>query len=241
MASVVLPGGMVRLTAGRVPAGGLAGAASLALALVGAATVTAGSAMPWATFYRGLVERNGLAGDGAYMVGMAVASALASVLAMRRPLAPLRWVALVAGVAIVALALRDLRNIHRLEADPAAAAYFVDAGDGLLVVMAGGALLGASALLSAPAPERGATMPVVLAFMCVAATGMLVAGAIGEYHLHAGAGGHAQHHTSVTQPAHVLTLAGIAFALVASTSVVRLAAGRTGERGQRGSGAGTWR
>jgi hypothetical protein len=225
--ATMLVSGRVKSAKGALWARAGTRAASLALALGGAATVIAGAAMPWATFYRGLVERNGLAGDGAYMVGLAAAAALAAAFSMARTLAPLRWVSLIAGAAVVAIAVRDLRNIHELQGDPAAAAYFVDAGDGLLVVIAGGALLAASAVLGAPLKlERGTGAPILLALMCVAAAGLLVAGGIGEYHLHLASGGHAEHHASVTQPAHVLTILGGVLAIVAWSLAVRLASRR---------------
>ena len=113
------------------------------LAMSGAATVIAGSYATWATFYAGLIARNGVSGHGKYFIGLAVAAALVSILASVRGVwGGLRWLVVPAGVAIAALALRDLRNLEALVGDPAAGFYLPGRGPGLFVVIAGAVVLG---------------------------------------------------------------------------------------------------
>lgn len=201
-------------------------AASFVLAFAGAAVVVAGVLLPWATFYRGLVERNGLAGDGAYMTGLAVAAVVASVFGLSPRLAPVRWIALAAAVCIALIAARDLRNIYALEDDAAASAYFVDAGRGLPVVLAGAALIAASAIAGAGLRfERAAATGIFAAAAAACAAGLLVAGGIAQYHLHLASGGHAHTHVSASHPAYVMVALGIALLPAASSAAIRALAG----------------
>lgn len=199
--------------------------ASAALAVAGAVAVTAGSYMPWATFYAGLVERNGVPGHGKYFIALAAASLVAAGLSHIRGMSPLRLLPAIAGATIAVFAVRDLMNIRALIDDPAAAFYAPGAGDGLYVVVAGAALLVASALVSpgVTRPSRadatlGAIAPLAVATAFIVAIAALIAGGYGEYYLHLASGGHQHGHTEASNPAHVLTGAGAALLIAAGSA-----------------------
>ena len=73
------------------------------LVITGATTVIVGSYTTWATFYAGLIARNGVAGHGKYFIALAAGAVLASLLTnMRGVWSGLRWTSLVAGVLVAA-------------------------------------------------------------------------------------------------------------------------------------------
>lgn len=195
---------------------------SLLLTAAGAIAVIVGSYTAWATFYAGLVQRNGVSGHGKYFIALAAAAVLASVVSTRRGLQAIRWLVPVAGAAIALVAGRDLRNLYALQDDPAAAWYVVGRGDGLYIVIAG-ALLIAASFLAAPA------LPIVrrvhlgvaaVAVTAIAGVAMLIAGVYGEYYLHLASGGHAHNHTNPLNSAHVLTAAGASLLFVVFTAAI---------------------
>jgi hypothetical protein len=202
------------------------------LVFSGAATVIAGSYTTWATFYAGLIERSGVSGHGKYFIGLAVASLLATLV----PSIPgiwrgLRWLAVPAGITIGSVAFRDLRNLDALIGDPATGFYLPGRGDGLFIVIVGGAII-ALAPIARPA-ARVARFDVVrtaVALVAVAGVAMLVPGLYGEYYLHV-ANGHAHGHTDALNSAHLLTAAGALMVLAAShAALVMLARSRVGRR-----------
>jgi len=183
---------------------------SLLLTTVGAIAVIVGSYTAWATFYAGLVQRDGVSGHGKYFIALAVASVLASAVSTRRGLQSMRWIVPAAGAAIALIAGRDLRNLYALQDDPAAAWYVVGRGDGLYIVIAGALLIAASFLAAPvlPTVRRAHIAAAAVAVSAIAGVGMLIAGVYGEYYLHLASGGHAHNHTQALQSAHILTAAG---------------------------------
>ena len=124
------------------------------LTLAGAVTVTVGSYMAWATFYAGLISRDGVAGHGKYFIGLSAASVLAVVLSMIPGVSrSLRLVIVPAGATIAFFAIRDLRNLDALISDPASGFYVPGHGHGLYVVIAGAFLLMIAAFSSSPLPS----------------------------------------------------------------------------------------
>jgi hypothetical protein len=194
------------------------------LALSGAATVIAGSYMTWATFYAGLIARNGVSGHGKYFIGLALAAALAAVLSsMRQVWDGLRWLVVPAAIVIAAVALRDLRNLEALIGDPAAGFYLPGRGPGLFVVISGAVVLGLSPFARPVASRtRAHTVPTIVAALFVAGVALLVPGLYGEYYLHI-ADGHVAHHADAADPAHVMT--GLGAMLLLSGSHLGLIAG----------------
>lgn len=188
------------------------------LILAGAATVIAGSYTTWATFYAGLIARNGVAGHGKYFIALALAAVLASLLTnVRGVWNGLRWTSLLAGVAIAAVAYRDLRNLEALILDPAAAFYLPGRGDGLFVVIVGAVILATAPFATrAPSAPRIDWIRTGIAVALVAGAGMLIAGLYGEYYLHFAAEGHVAGHTETTNPAHLLTAGGALLMLAAT-------------------------
>lgn len=195
---------------------------SLLLTAMGAIAVIVGSYAAWATFYAGLVQRDGVSGHGKYFIALAVASMLASAVSTRRGLQAIRWIVPAAGATIALVAGRDLRNLYALQDDPAAAWYVVGRGDGLYIVIAG-ALLIAASFLAAPAlpiVRRAHIAGAAHAVTSIAGVAMLIAGVYGEYYLHLASGGHAHNHTQVLQSAHVLTAAGGSLLFVVFTAAI---------------------
>lgn len=198
------------------------------LAAAGAVTVIAGSYATWATFYAGLIARDGVAGHGKYFIGLAVAGALAVVLGHVRGVWPgLRFAATLAGLAIAAVAVRDLRNLEALVTDPAAAFYVPGRGHGLSIVIAGAIILALAPFARGVAASGAASIArTVIAVLAVAGVGLLIPGLYGEYYLHLSQG-HAHGHTEALNPAHLLTLAGgAALAFAGHVALVRGLAGR---------------
>lgn len=193
---------------------------SAMLVIAGAAAVIAGSYMTWATFYAGLIARNGVPGHGKYFIALAVASVLAAGVAHVRGMSLLRLLPAGAGIAIAVVAARDLLNIRALTDDAAAAFYAPGAGDGLYVVIAGALLLVASALVAPrfAMPARGEFAALAIAAGLIAGVAALVAGGYGEYYLHLGGGGHQHGHTAPSNPAHLLTGGGVALLLAAGSA-----------------------
>ena len=191
------------------------------LVVSGAATVIAGSYATWATFYGGLIARDGVSGHGKYFIGLALATMLAVTLSRARGVwGGLRWLAVPAGMAIAAVALRDLRNLDALVRDPATGFYLPGRGDGLFVVLAGALILMLAPLARPVGDAGGASMAgTVVALAAVAGVAMLTPGLYGEYYLHV-AHGHAQGHTEALNSAHVLTAGG--GLLLLATSHARL-------------------
>jgi hypothetical protein len=191
------------------------------LAAVGAMAVIAGSYMTWATFYAGLVERNGLSGHGKYFIALAIGALIAAALSSKRGLAPLRLLVPAAGGIVFALALRDLRNLHALTGDPAAAFYVPGEGPGLYIVLAGAALMIGAFFASTHLREwrSSALADVAIAGTFIAGAMMFIAGAYGEYYLHF-AGAHAHDHADAMHPAHLLTLAGASLLFATFSAIV---------------------
>ena len=198
----------------------LTDAAAAMLAIAGALVVVAGAYTPWATFYAGLVERNGVSGHGKYFIALAVVAVLATALSHVRSMRGVGALAPLAGIAIAATAIRDLRNMQSLTHDPAAAFYVPAVGDGLYIVIAGAALLVASFLIAPRLPLRSgsAILPTFTAVAVSLAAGALVAGAYGEYYLHLAGGHHHEGHTDPLNIAHVLTVSGISLLVIASSA-----------------------
>lgn len=191
------------------------------LAAAGALAVIIGSYMTWATFYAGLIERDGVSGHGKYFIALAAGAALAAIVSSKRGLAPVRVLVPLAGVTIAAFAVRDLSNLHDLIGNRAAALYVPDDGPGLYVVIAGALLLAAS-FIAAPRISGWRATNVALAAIAGAAViglTLSIAGAYGEYYLHFASSGHAQNHAEAIQPAHLLSFGGGAL-LVASFSAL---------------------
>ena len=204
------------------------------LVVAGAVTVVVGCYLPWATFYDGLYQPNGVSGHGRFFIGLAVAAVAASLLAGVRPALPgLRWAVAAAGAIIAAISLSDLWNLRDLLSSPEAVFYFADGGPGLYVVAAGATLL-LLAPAAAPGPATMAPVPLaLLAGRCaiIAGLALLVPGAYGDYFMHAGASGiegageaHVHVHSGaghLLSTDHLLTAGGLLLALGgAATSVL---------------------
>lgn len=187
------------------------------LAISGAATIIAGSYATWATFYAGLIARNGVSGHGKYFIGLAIAAALAALLSsMRGVWGGLRWLVIPAAIVIATVALRDLRNLEALVGDPAAGFYLPGRGPGLFVVIAGAVVMGLAPIARPVLDVTAARFaPTIAALMLIAGIAVLVPGLYGEYYLHV-ANGHAHGHTDALNSAHVLTAAGVLLVLAAS-------------------------
>jgi hypothetical protein len=189
------------------------------LTLAGAVTVMVGSYMAWATFYAGLVSRDGVAGHGKYFIGLAAASVLAAALSTMPGVSrALRWVVVPVGLTIAFFAIRDLRNLDTLVNDPAAGFYVPGHGHGLYVVIAGAFMLILAGFSTAALPSlRPLRIARTLAALtAVAGVGMLIPALYGEYYLHLATGaGHVHSHSGVFDPTHLLNIGGV-LALLAS-------------------------
>ena len=182
------------------------------LVALGAATVIAGSYATWATFYAGLVSRNGIDGHGKYFIGLAAASMLAALLATRRGVSrSLTMLIVPASIAIALIALRDIRNFNTFVHDPASGLYVPAMGNGLYIVLAGAILMIISVFAqSGPPSLRPFNAARTLAAVAtVIGTAMIVPGLYGEYYLHI-ADGHVHGHTALLNTPHLLTAGGIA-------------------------------
>lgn len=211
------------VSAGRGRAGGWSALLLPLLAAAGMATVIVGSYATWATFYAGLIARDGVAGHGKYFIGLAAAGALAVALAQVRGVWPgLRFAATLAGLAIAAVAFRDLRNLEALVTDPSAAFYVPGRGNGLSIVIAGAVVLAVAPFARGiVASGPGSLLRTVIAVMVVVGLGMLIPGLYGEYYLHLSQG-HAHGHTEALNPAHLLTLGGgVTLAAAGQAALVR--------------------
>ena len=208
--------------------GGWSEALFLVTAMAGVALLIVGSYMPWASFYYGLIERNGVSGHGKYFIGLAAAAGLAALFSTRRGVEGVRLLVPAAGLLVGAAALRDLRNLRQFVDDPQAQLFLPEAADGLYVVLAGAALLLAAFFVAPRFPSmralRGFALPV--AFAVAAGAGMLTAGLLGEYYLHLASGGHQHGHTSALNPAHLLTFSGGALLFAAFSATVLRAGAR---------------
>jgi hypothetical protein len=191
----------------------------LLLTAVGAVTVIAGSYMAWATFYAGLISRNGVAGHGKYFIGLAAASVLIAALSMTPGVSrTVRCLVVPAGAAIAFFAIRDLRNLDALINDPASGFYVPGHGHGLYVVLAGAFVLMlapfANADLLSVRPMRN--LKTLSALATVVGVAMLAPAIYGEYYMHvASAAGHVHNHNAIFNPIHALNLTGGVLLLVA--------------------------
>jgi hypothetical protein len=179
--------------------------------------VVVGSYATWATFYAGLIARNGVSGHGKYFIGLVIAGALAALLSSVRGVwGGLRWLVVPAAVVVAGVALRDLRNLEALIGDPAAGFYLPGRGPGLFVVIAGAVVMGLAPIVR-PLRDAGAgrVAPTIAAMLLVAGVAVLVPGLYGEYYLHL-ANGHAHDHASALNSAHVLTAVGVLLAVLSS-------------------------
>jgi hypothetical protein len=191
------------------------------LAAAGAATVIAGSYATWATFYAGLISRNGVDGHGKYFIGLAAASVLAALLSTRRGVSRAVTLLIIpAGITIAVMALRDIRNFDAFVHDPASGFYVPAMGNGLYIVLAGAALMIISVFAQngAPSLRPFQVKPTLAALAAVSGVAALVSGLYGEYYLHI-AHGHVHGHTDVLNTPHLLTAGGV-LALVAATRIV---------------------
>ena len=197
------------------------------LIAAGATIVVAGSYSTWATFYAGLVARNGVAGHGKFFTGLAVAAVLASLLtSVRGVWDGLRWLAVPAGLTIALFALRDLRNLDALIRDPAAGFYLPGRGNGLFVTTAG-ALVLMLAPFARPFAANGPSVDwtrTAIATALVGSVAMLVPGLYGEYYLRVAPEAHAHGSVGVLNTAHLLTAAGAILLVVASHAAVLITA-----------------
>ena len=192
------------------------------LAIAGAATVIAGSYATWATFYAGLISRNGVDGHGKYFIGLAAASMLVALLATRRGVSrALTLLIAPAGITIALMALRDIRNFDAFVHDPASGLYVPAMGNGLYIVLAGAILMTVSVFAQSGAPwlRPFDAKRTVAAIAAVAGTAMLVTGVYGEYYLHI-AHGHVHGHTDAFNTPHLLTAGGLLALLAAGRIVV---------------------
>ena len=189
------------------------------LTLAGAVTVTVGSYMAWATFYAGLISRDGVAGHGKYFIGLGAASVLAVALSATPGVSrAIRLIVVPAGAAIAFFAIRDLRNLDALIRDPASGFYVPGHGHGLYVFIAGAFLLMTAAFSSSSLPSlRPMRIARTLAALAaIAGVAMLVPALYGEYYIHVASGaGHVHNHGGVFNSIHLLN-AGGALALLAS-------------------------
>ena len=189
------------------------------LTAVGAVTVIVGSYMAWATFYAGLISRNGVAGHGKYFIGLAVAS----LVAMAFSTAPgvsraIRGLIIPAGAAIAFVSIRDLHNLDALVNDPASGFYVPGHGHGLYVVLAGALILVLAACASrdllSVRPMR--KLPTLAALTVVMGVALLIPALYGEYYMHvATAAGHVHNHSTIFNPTHALNVGGAILLLAA--------------------------
>jgi len=181
--------------------------------------VIVGSYMTWATFYAGLISRNGVPGHGKYFIGLAVASVLAIALSTMPGVSrALRSLVLPAGGAIAFVAIRDLRNLDVLISDPASGFYVPGHGHGLYVVVAGAFILMLAPLANSELrylrPMRN--LRTFSALAAVTGVAALVPAIYGEYYMHVAAGnGHVHNHNAIMNSTHALNLGG-AFLLLAA-------------------------
>lgn len=191
----------------------------LLLTFAGAVVVTVGSYMAWATFYAGLVARDGVAGHGKYFIGLGAASALAVALSMLPGVSrSIRCLVVPAGATIAFIAIRDLRNLDALINDPASGFYVPGRGHGLYVVIAGAFILILAGFSNTTLPSfRPMRIPRTLAALtAVAAIAMLVPALYGEYYMHVASGAeHVHDHGGVFNTTHLLNAGGV-LALLAS-------------------------
>ena len=192
------------------------------LILAGAATVVVGSYTTWATFYAGLIARNGVAGHGKYFIALAVAAVLASLVTNFRGVwGGLRWTSTLAGVAIAVFGYRDLSNLDALVRDPSVGFYLPGRGDGLFIVIVGAVVLAAAPFAARTRPAPSVDMLRTLIGVALAAGGgMLVAGLYGQYYLRVAANGPLAGSSSVLDPANLLTLGGVLLVLLAGQLAV---------------------
>lgn len=192
------------------------------LVVAGAATIVFGSYSAWATFYAGLISRNGVDGHGKYFIGLALASVVAALLATRRGVSrALTLLIIPASLTIALAALRDVRNFDSFVHDPAAGLYVPAIGNGLYFVLAGAVLMTISVFTQAsvPALRPFDLKRTVAAAAAVVGTAMLVPGLYGEYYLHI-AHGHVHGHADVLNTTHLLTAGGVIAFLAASRVLV---------------------
>ncbi len=192
------------------------------LLAAGAATVIFGSYSAWATFYAGLISRNGVDGHGKYFIGLALASVVAALLSTRGGVSrALTLLVIPASLTIAIVALRDIRNFDSFIHDPAAGLYVPALGNGLYFVL-GGAIVMTIAVFaqaSVPALRPFDVKRTVAAAAAAAGTALLVPGLYGEYYLHI-AHGHVHGHTDVLNAPHLLTAGGVIAFVVAARILV---------------------
>ncbi len=197
----------------------LFGLMPLLLAGAGAITVTVGSYMAWATFYAGLISRDGVAGHGKYFIGLGAASVLVVALSMFPGVSrAIRLLVFPAGATIAFFAIRDLRNLDALVNDPASGFYVPGHGHGLYVVIAGAVMLMLAAFVTTSLPGlRPMRLSRTLAALAaVAAVAMLIPALYGEYYMHVVSGaGHIHNHNAILNPTHLLNVGGAIAAVAA--------------------------
>jgi multidrug transporter EmrE-like cation transporter len=146
------------------------------LGIGGLVMVGLGAALPWITIFHGLTPVNGLSGDGAYLVGLAIGAALLGIVYLRsgRP-RPLKWLAAGAAALTVIYAGFDAWRIAGYVADPGPAGPLAAPvfGPGSLVLMVGALMLLASVLLT---PWRRRGLPVGMALPLLTAVSLFTAG-----------------------------------------------------------------
>ena len=188
------------------------------LLAAGAGTVIFGSYSAWATFYAGLISRNGVDGHGKYFIGLALASVVAALLSTRGGVSrALTLLVIPAALTIAIVALRDIRNFDSFVHDPASGFYVPAMGNGLYFVLGGAVLMLIAVFTQASFPAlRPFDMKRTAAATAAAVgTAMLVSGLYGEYYLHI-AHGHVHGHTDVLNTPHLLTAGGVIAILAAA-------------------------
>jgi hypothetical protein len=201
------------------------------LVAAGAATVVAGSYATWATFYAGLIARNGVDGHGKYFIGLAAASMLAALLSTRRGVSrSLSLMIIPAGLTIAGMALRDIRNFDRFVHDPASGFYVPAMGNGQYIVLAGAMLLVVAAFAQTRLPSLRPfdVRRTLAAAAAVAGVALLVPGLYGEYYEHLSTA-HMHGHANIFTSPHFVTAAGV-IALFAALRFTIAAIPRTSGR-----------
>mgnify|MGYP001255537862 CR=1 FL=1 len=146
------------------------------LGIGGLVVVGLGAALPWITIFHGLTPVNGLSGDGAYLVGLAIGTALLGIVYLRcgRP-RPLQWLAAGTAALTGVYAGFDAWRIARYVADPGPAGPLSAPvfGPGSLVFVIGALMLTASVL---SLPSRSRRLPAGMALPLLTAVSLFTAG-----------------------------------------------------------------
>lgn len=127
-----------------------------ALVIAGAVVALAGSALPWVTILRGTQTLTGWDGSPRYLAGVAVASAVLSLLNLRMARsAAFRVLAIVAGLIVLGGSALEIWQVSTLARSGSVVARIVDPvlGPGAFVMLAGALLLVAVVAVPSSAPR----------------------------------------------------------------------------------------